>query len=223
MMRRAWAWVGVAAVAAGALAGCSIGPQQHREVAYGVDEPVRVLVVQGATGDIEVVGGGSAVKVVERHQYRGKDPEAVHRVADGTLTLSYRCSDCSVGYRVEVPEGTVVQLHNSTGDVRVSGMAGRVEAESSTGQVVAKGLKASSVRLESSTGDVSASFADAPAEVTATSSTGSVRVTVPAGRAYAVEAETGTGDVHIGVERSAAAERRITARTGTGDVTVAGA
>ncbi|GAA4853267.1 hypothetical protein GCM10023235_33170 [Kitasatospora terrestris] len=213
-------WVAAGTVAVGVLAGCSIGPEQRREIAYGVDGPVRALVVEGATGDVEVVSGGSALTVVERHRYRGRAPEAVHQVVDGTLTVSYRCSDCSVGYRVEVPEATAVTVHNSTGDVRITGPAGRVEARSSTGRVVARGLTASAVRLESSTGEVRASFEDAPAEVTATSATGSVEVTLPTGRTYDVDARSGTGEVRVGVERSTSAPRRVTARSGTGDVTV---
>ncbi|MFG2818785.1 DUF4097 family beta strand repeat-containing protein [Kitasatospora sp. NPDC048365] len=220
-MRRATVWAGLPVVAL-ALTGCSVG-ETRQDVAYGVDQPVRVLVVEGSTGDIEVVGGGDAVSVTERQEYRGAAPQTRHRVEDGTLTLSYSCGDCSVDYRVRVPEGTVVRLSSSTGDVRVSGLAGAVDAQTGTGSVEASGLGPASVRLESGTGDVVASFRAAPREVTASSSTGDVRVVVPGGQPYAVDADSGAGDVRVDLARSAGAERRISARTGAGDVTVSGA
>jgi len=216
-------YAGITAVVVGAgVSGFWAAGEESRDVAYGVDQAVRVLVVEGSTGDVEVVGGGSGVQVVERQEFRGKAPEASHVVADGTLTLTYRCGDCSIGYRVRVPEGTVVRVHGSTGDVRLTGLTGEVLAETSTGTVVAKGLGSTSARLASSTGDVSASFTAAPTEVTATSSTGSVQVTVPSGQPYAVDASTAVGDVRVSVPRKADAGRSIEARTATGDVTVSG-
>ncbi|GAA0662190.1 hypothetical protein GCM10010193_11790 [Kitasatospora atroaurantiaca] len=216
-------YAGITAVVVGAgVSGYWLEEKESRDVAYGVDQAVRVLVVEASTGDVEVVGGGGGVQVVERQEFRGKAPVATHEVTGGTLTLTYHCGDCSVGYRVRVPEGTVVRVHGSTGDVRLTGLTGEVVAESSTGTVVAKGLGSTSARLVSSTGDVSASFTTAPTEVTATSSTGSVRVTVPSGQPYAVDASTGVGDVQVSVPRKVDAGRSIEARTATGDVTVNG-
>ena len=225
MLVRVVSRVGITAVVAGGMSGCFLADGQERVVVYGVAEPVRTLVVQGHIGEISVRGGGPAVRVTERQTYRGAAPVAVHSTVDGTLTLTYSCPDdgCGVGYEVEVPAGTQVRVSNGTGGVALAGALGAVEARTGTGEVTASGLASPTARLETETGGVSAAFAVRPESVRATSQTGGVRVRVPGGAPYAVEAGARTGDVSVTVARDDAAPQRITARTETGSVTVSGA
>ncbi|MGW2402045.1 DUF4097 family beta strand repeat-containing protein [Kitasatospora sp. NPDC001664] len=203
MKRVLVAGVVVAGVLAGA-GGCAAEPER-REAAYAVDGPVRVLVVDSGTGDVQVTGEGSGVAVTERQEWRGKAPEVRHELVDGTLTLSYRCPghDCSVGYVVRVPTGTEVKVKAGTGDVRLAGLTGVVTAEAGTG-------------------DVRGAFAVAPRSVRAVAGTGDVRLELPKGEEYAVDAEAGTGSVRVDVPVRIASERKVTARAATGDVTVVG-
>ncbi|WP_407989831.1 DUF4097 family beta strand repeat-containing protein [Kitasatospora sp. CMC57] len=221
-MKRILAGLGVAVAVVAGGTGCAA--QQEREVAYGVTEAVRVLVVDGGTGDVEVVGEGSEVRVTEHQSYRGTAPAAAHEVADGTLTLSYRCPEdgCSVGYQVRVPAGTVVRVKAGTGNVRLTGLTAEVEASAGTGGITAERLGGREVQLTVGTGDVKAVFAVAPADVRVKAGTGSVRLTVPKGEEYAVEAAAGTGAVKVQVPVRTSAERRIVVRAATGDVTVSG-
>ncbi|MEU9134230.1 DUF4097 family beta strand repeat-containing protein [Kitasatospora sp. NPDC048540] len=222
-MKRALLYGVVTAAVVGGMSGCFLGEDEHRDVAYSVVEPVRVLVIEGNTGDIRVVGGAGGVQVTEHHTYRDGEPEATHAVADGTLTLGYHCPDdgCGVGYEVRVPAGTEVRVVNSTGGVRLAGLTAAVDAETSTGSIEAEALAGAHVRLSTDTGDVRAQFGADPTGVELRSDTGSVSVKVPGGEEYAVDAGTGTGSVHVSVPRRDAAPRTITAHTGTGDVTVA--
>ncbi|MFJ9518962.1 DUF4097 family beta strand repeat-containing protein [Kitasatospora sp. NPDC101801] len=221
-MKRVLVGFGVAVAVLAGVTGCAA--QQEREVAYGVTEAVRVLVVDGGTGDVEVVGEGAEVRVTERQSYRGTAPEAEHRVADGTLTLSYRCPEdgCGVSYQVRVPAGTVVKVKAGTGSVRLVGLTGEVEASAGTGGIAAEGLGGAKVQLTAGTGDVRVGFAVAPSDVRVKAGTGSVRVTVPKGEEYAVEAAAGTGSVDVRVPVRTGSERKIVARAATGDVTVSG-
>ncbi|WP_395295768.1 hypothetical protein ACF9IK_21380 [Kitasatospora hibisci] len=209
------------AVLAG-MSGCFVGDDgERRDVGYAVAEPVRVLVVQGRTGGVVVRGGGgSEVRVTEHQSYRGEAPRSSHVLKDGTLTLTYDCEDCGLGYEVDVPAGTAVRVTAQTGGVRLSGLAGEVEATVSTGGVEATGLTSRTVLLRSGTGGIEASFAAAPAKVEARTGTGGVRLRVPAGDAYAVDASAGTGEVDVAVPQQPGAPRGILARAETGGVTV---
>ncbi|MFG3056469.1 DUF4097 family beta strand repeat-containing protein [Kitasatospora sp. NPDC048239] len=222
-MKRALGAMAITVAVLGGMSGCLLDDEERRDVGYGVAEPVRVLVVEGHTGGITVRGGGDAVRVTEHQNYRGAAPRSSHVVQDGTLTLTYDCEDCGVGYEVDVPAGTRVRVGSETGGVRLSGLAGEVEAKVGTGGVEANGLTSRVVRLTTGTGGIEASFAAGPDTVEARAETGGVTVRVPAGQAYAVDASAGTGGVSVEVPREPGAARSITARTGTGGVTVRGA
>ncbi|MEW1906895.1 DUF4097 family beta strand repeat-containing protein [Kitasatospora sp. NPDC085895] len=215
-------YTAVTALTGAALVGC-LAEDHRRDVGYRVTEQVRTLVIEGETGDVEVTGGATGIEVTEQQTYRGSAPEASHTVADGTLTLSYRCpdGDCGVGYKVRVPAGTVVKVHDSTGSIRLTGLSGEVEARTGTGGITAA-LSSPVVRLAAETGDVAVSLDGGVRRVEAVSSTGDVRVRVPGGRPYAVDSASDTGAVKVSVDRSAGAGSTITARTETGDVTVEG-
>ncbi|MEU3570008.1 hypothetical protein AB0E96_16530 [Kitasatospora sp. NPDC036755] len=199
------------------------GEDEHLTLSYGVAEPVRELVVEGIDGGVVVNGGGDGVHVVEKQNYSGDVPKSTHRVVDGVLTLTYDCRHCGVGYTVQVPAGTKVRVKAGNGGVRLSGLAGETEAEVTNGGVEADGLRSPRVRLSSVNGGVRAGFAVAPSTVEASTTNGGVRLRVPAGEAYTVDARASTGGVEVGVPSTPGAEHRITARADTGGVTVSGA
>ncbi|MEV7772032.1 DUF4097 family beta strand repeat-containing protein [Kitasatospora sp. NPDC086791] len=220
--------LGAMAITAGVLVGMSgclpIGEdQEHRTVGYGVAEPVRELVVEGENGGVVVTGGGDAVHVVENQNYRGDAPRSTHEVKDGVLRLTYDCDHCGIGYTVQVPAGTKVRVKEANGGVRLTGLAAEVEAEVGNGGVEASGLTSPQAKLTAVNGGVRADFAAAPSTVEATTSNGGVRVTVPTGEAYAVDARASVGGVEVGIPSRPGAARSITARAETGGVTVSGA
>ncbi|WP_371497597.1 DUF4097 domain-containing protein [Kitasatospora sp. NBC_00374] len=221
-MRRALAYGVVTAVVVGGMSGCFLSDEERRDVEYPVEGQVRLLVIEGSTGDIKVTGGGDAVRVTEQQMYTKRAPETMHALADGTLTLRYRCPDgkCGVGYEVQVPAGTEVRVRSSTGGVRLAGLTAGVDAESGTGSISAERLGSATARLVTETGDVGATFTTSPSNVQARTDTGSVSVHVPRGEEYAVTAATDTGSVSVSLPRRDSASRSIAAKTGTGDVTL---
>ncbi|MEU6232704.1 hypothetical protein [Kitasatospora sp. NPDC047058] len=220
-MRRALGAMAITGAVLLGTAGCIWDDDERRDVSYAVTEPVRVLVVQGHTGGVTVRGGGgTGAKVTEHQSFRDGAPRSSHELKDGTLTLTYDCDDCGVGYEIDVPAGTKVRVTAETGGVRLTGLAGEVEATVSTGGVEASGLTSPTALLRSETGGIEASFATAPGRVEARTGTGGVRLRVPAGDAYAVDASTGTGGVDVAVPRQPGAPRSILARAETGGVTV---
>ncbi len=213
-------YTGITAFIAFGMSGCFLGDQQQRDVGYGVTEPVRTLVIKGHTGNVKVTGGGSAVTVTEHQTYRDKEPVTSHVTTDGTLTLSYDCSDCGVGYDVDVPAGTVVKVVVETGGVQLTGLTADVQASTQTGTVTAAALGSATVRLSTETGGIDAAFTTAPTTVSVSAQTGSVRVAVPTDTSYAVAAKAETGGVRVGVPQQNGAAHTIDATTETGSVTV---
>ncbi|MEV7021314.1 DUF4097 family beta strand repeat-containing protein [Kitasatospora sp. NPDC093558] len=198
------------------------GDEEHRTVSYGVTDGVRELVIEGHTGGVVVTGGGSAVQVTETQNYKGDAPRTTHEVKDGVLRLTYDCDSCGVGYDVQVPAGTKVSVKQTTGGVRLIGLAAEVDASVGNGGVEATGLTSQQVRLSATNGGVRADFASAPAKVEARTANGGVRLKVPAAAEYAVDAQAGVGGVDLGIPSKTGAARSITARAETGGVTVSG-
>ncbi|WP_035800800.1 DUF4097 family beta strand repeat-containing protein [Kitasatospora mediocidica] len=214
---------GITAFVAVGMSGCFLGDNQNQDVRYGVADQVRTLVIEGHTGDVRVTGGGTTVQVTEHQNYRDKPPSTTHEVTGGTLTLTYSCSDCGVGYDVQVPAGTVVRVKEDTGTVRLTGLTAEVRADTRTGDLDASQLGSASVELSSQTGNVTAAFTVGPQHVQAVTQTGDVKISLPQGPGYAVRADTHTGDVKVSVPQQSDAARTITATAQTGNVTVTGA
>ncbi|MER7579493.1 DUF4097 family beta strand repeat-containing protein [Kitasatospora sp. NPDC097691] len=220
--------LGAMAITAGVLAGMMgclpIGDdQEHRTVSYGVAGPIKELVIEGENGGVQVTGDGDTVHVVEKQNYQGEAPKSTHEVKDGVLRLTYDCDHCGIGYTVRVPAGTNVRVKQTNGGIKLTGLAGEAEADVENGGVEATGLSSPQVKLTAVNGGVRADFAAAPTKVEATTSNGGVRVKVPTGEAYAVDAHASVGGVDVGVPSQPGATRSITARAETGGVTVSGA
>jgi DUF4097 and DUF4098 domain-containing protein YvlB len=72
--------------------------------------------------------------------------------------------------------------------------------------------------VQTGTGDVEV-VASQPRSIEVQTGTGDIDIVVP-NTTYAVDAQSDSGDDHVGVDRDDASPRRVKARTGTGDVHV---
>ncbi|MFE3498192.1 DUF4097 family beta strand repeat-containing protein [Kitasatospora sp. NPDC059160] len=223
-MKRVLGAVAITAAVVLGMQGCLpfLESDEHRTVAYGVAEPVGELVVEGENGGVVVTGTGDSVHVVEKQSYRGSAPKSTHEVKDGVLRLGYSCDSCGVGYEVQVPAGTKVRIKEENGGVRLTGLSAAVEAAVENGGVEATGLTSPTARLSATNGGVRADFAAAPSALEARVGNGGVRLRVPSGEAYAVDAQAGSGGADVGVPSRPGAAHSITARAETGGVTVSG-
>jgi hypothetical protein len=201
---------------------------EHRsDVETTYAQPVSRIVVDASTGSVELAAGapGSPVVVTRTSRWTlGSAAGGRDGVADGVLTLHGTCTGmwlCTVAYRVAVPPGTPVTVTTSTGSITAGGLDGDLDVTTSTGSVDLTGLRSSHVAAEASTGSIELSFAAAPQDVRAQTSTGSVEVVVPPdGTAYAVHASTSIGGSEVTVPVDSSSARRIQARASTGSVEV---
>jgi Putative adhesin len=114
--------------------------------------------------------------------------------------------------------GAVV-CHTGSGDIRLANITGTADAETGSGDVVATGLSGGHTSAHTGSGDLTLRLS-ATQDVDADTGSGDVRVTVPAGQAYHVTADTSSGDRHVGVTDDPAAAHRLKVHTGSGDITV---
>lgn len=189
---------------------------------------VRAVHVRADAGQVRVVrAAGDDVEVSVTAEGTWRTPTTVRERDGGTLLLSARCDTpaalgrCEVSYTVEVPDGVDVDLEVSAGRVSVDGVDGEVLARSHAGEVELTDLRSERVDAASDVGRVAVTFAEPPASVRASSETGAVEVTLPAGgEPYAVDATSDVGGTVVDVRTDPASPRSVVARTAVGHVSV---
>jgi DUF4097 and DUF4098 domain-containing protein YvlB len=111
-------------------------------------------------------------------------------------------------------------LRTASGDVNARALAGDIALKTASGDVNASDLAADTVQAVTSSGDVELEFRLAPRDVDAATASGDVDVALPTGQTYRIEADSGSGDPHIGMRDDESSKRVIRARTSSGDVRV---
>ena len=117
----------------------------------------------------------------------GKRPALRQSVADGVLTLTKDCSGGGCGpidITVSVPRDVSVQATTSEGSITVSGVAGPVDLTSKNGDIKADGLGSGDASFHTTNGTIDASFAGAPARISAGTTNASVTIGTDGRTAY---------------------------------------
>lgn len=206
-----------------ALTGCDLrigfGGQQATQ-SYDVTDKVTVLDTHAGAGDVVVTESDrSGVHVTETLHWRGDRPSDGHSVARDTLTLAYKCGNCSIDYKVEVPRGLHLKIDSGSGDITLRNVTGTVNAATGSGDIDGRGIAASDVNTRTGSGDITLRFTAVPGQVQAVTGSGDGRLWVPDGT-YNVNVSTGAGDRTVDVKNDASAPHAITVRTGSGDAEV---
>jgi hypothetical protein len=215
---------------AAALAIAAVTSSHERQVSFAVRGPVSGVALDLGDGDVEIAGGGRRplldVQRTDRFAF-GHDAEVQRTVAGGELRIHSRCPNtvpraCSVRYRVVVPDNVPVTVRTGGGTVRFRGYRGSARVTTRSGDIDIAGFCGFSLQARAESGDISASAACAPQELTLRATQGSVHVAVPPGR-YQVEAESASGKHEVrGLDAVSDAPFAIQALSSSGDVTVEG-
>ena len=167
---------------------------------------VERVVIKADAGDIEVAQGGRTVAVHETRSYVIESPDVTKSVEDGVLTIEGECSGitsvmCETDFRVEVPEGTPVDVRTYVGDIDIDGIsAARIEARGYVGDI-----------------DI---HATRKGDVTARTNVGDVDIETPRG-SYDIESQASVGDDDIdGLVTSDRAKHAIDAQSDVGSVDI---
>lgn len=253
MTQKTWLWpirivtavIGVGVLAFGVESVVTLFvTRQHTEVSV-VTAPVRRLQVDVGNGDVDVHTGAanSPVRVSKRLTDGFRTALASQSLAGGVLTLKGDCSggwpldNCSVGFDVEVPPGTVVVSTAGSGDISFAGLSGSVTArtgsgdihlervsgpvrlQTGSGDIRAEDVSGTTIWSKTGSGDVNLQFDAAPAKVTVKVGSGDVHIDVPDdGTSYLVLGHSGSGDRSVEVPQRPGETRVMQVDTGSGDV-----
>lgn len=240
MIRRTLAAAAMAALGAGALAGCALlaPPQQFSDSATVQDE-ISTIRIEDPQGSVTIRGAdGTAEVSVERTvTYRGDRPDGeTHEVDGDTLVLGDCGRRCSVAYTIELPAGVDVrgstsngaveltavgdvEVQTSNGRIELEDVAGTVDAETSNGRIIGRDLNGNGVRVSTSNGGIELELGE-PQDVEASTSNGSIELTVPTA-GYQVSTETSNGRTDIEIPSDPDGEFTLDLRTSNGSITVA--
>lgn len=197
--------------------------RQTEEFTYALPEDVSLLELRNDVGAITVraVAEGEEPQVLARAQSSFRDP----RITGEGTAYRGRCpaptwvDTCEVEWEVRVPEGTEVTVRSAVGQINLTGLAGRVTARNSVGDIVLSDSASTHLQLDASVGDVLVDSAVAPESVTAGSSVGDVRVLVPDdGTRYRVEVSSSLGQVFNELGDSPDSDRTVRLTSSLGDV-----
>jgi hypothetical protein len=194
--------------------------------AYTVSSPVSALKIYGGT--ITVTGSQrSSVSVSERVRYfgSGSRPVMTRNLTGTTVTLGYECSGnplCVVSYDLRVPRGLDVSVQSSSGGIRLSSLAGSVDASTSEGAITADGLSSRDAGFVSLSGAVSAVFTAAPVTVHVATARGDITIRVPGAVSYQVNIPPWSrGTTMISVPQSFSSRHVVDAGSDEGTVLIA--
>lgn len=224
----------LSATVAGAWIWTTSSPEQSDTYNEEFAQPVAGIDVTVEIGEIQLNASDSAALVVEREtRWRGNEPEPDEVWQSDTYVAVGDCDEdlvfwwdgdeCEVDYTLALPSGTAAEAHNSVGDVRLNGLDGVIDVETSVGSIEGDDLRATDTTVQSSVGSIRLDFAEVRGDISVITSTGDVEIVVPDdGTTYDVQFASGVGsqDIDIATDAETRADYVINVSTGVGDLRV---
>jgi hypothetical protein len=185
---------------------------------------VRTVYLQGVPGKLTVVGGsGGTVRLTGKLRWSGRPARqrtALDRAAH-LLRLSAQCaaaSPCTENYRLVVPARTAVVLSQPSGQVLLDSLAGPLRLTAANVNVTATGLRVPSLTAVITSGQLTASFASPPGQISLTLTSAHAIINLPASVRYSVRTQVTSGSVQAGVPQAAHSGHLVTARLDSSDL-----
>jgi Putative adhesin len=166
--------------------------------------------VADAVGDVTIEVGSGPVTVHRDVHYRDAKPGSTASLAGQTLNIASCGNNCSVDYRIRVPQGTSVTGSLSSGSLSLTGVES-ADVRSESGSVDFNGVRANASATTES-GSVRASGVGGDLSVR----TESGDVDVSGLRGTRTSAQSSSGDVTVSTESA----QDVDARTASGSVTL---
>jgi hypothetical protein len=198
---------------------------EEREV---VPRAVSQIVVEGGSMDVEIVDGAASGKVEITRQahwgFGGEKPVPIEQWTDAKLTIGQPdCAgmgSCSIDYVIKVPAGTALAIENSSGDINVAGNLGLLDLETASGDVEAENLEATGIQVRTASGDISLELDAAVPSIDLKAASGDIKVEVPEGAQFAVDASTRSGDTEVEIQPNPSSANHLKVETSSGDVDI---
>jgi DUF4097 and DUF4098 domain-containing protein YvlB len=209
-------------------------PDDESEHTEEYSEAVSGVEVTNEVGDIELAAASGEVLEVHRESsWRGDEPEITEAVRGDVLAVEADCDDgyftffgsdlCRVEFDLLVPAAVDAEVRTSVGEVRLAGLEGGIDVESSVGDVEGTNLRAASTDVDSDVGSVRLEYDQVLGDIEVSTETGDIEIIVPDdGTTYDVVAESSVGghDVGIATDPGSQADYVIRVSTSVGEITV---
>ena len=199
-------------------------PRTSRQISVSAGS-VRTVYLQGVPGQLTVTSGtGATVTLTGKLRWSGARPAQARSTMDRTahvLRLSYRCaagSPCTENYRLTVPARTAVILSQPSGQVQLDGLAGPLRITAANVNVTGAGLRVPSLTATITSGQLTASFAAPPRQVSIALTSAHAVVRLPATVSYTVSTQASSGSVQVGVPQAPHSSHRLTAHLNSSDL-----
>lgn len=210
------------------LAAWWLGSSRTTTVAYPVPGTLLGIELRVQSGDVTIVGGSRAGVSVSRsdHSVFGHGPREQRLVRGGVLHLVSSCpmlvlGSCASNYQIEVPDNVSITVRAEHGAARVEGYQGSANIRTNAGSISVEGYCGLVLGATSASGSIKVGTSCSPSRLALFSASGSVAVTVPAGR-YRINADSRSGSSHVsGLVSDPGAPWDIEALSNSGKVTVA--
>jgi hypothetical protein len=207
-----------------------LASSRERLVTFGVAGELDGVSLDLGESSVDVVPGnqGSTVRIERLDRFTfGHAAQVQRTIESGRLRLRSRCPatvlhSCSVSYRVTVPDNVPVDIRTGDGAVRLHDYQGSARISTDGGDIDVQGFCGFLLQGRTESGDVTASTACPPPQLSLRSTSGDVHATVPSGR-YQVDAASASGALAVrNVVETADAPFSIEVLSSTGDVLVEG-
>ncbi|MBO1416975.1 DUF4097 family beta strand repeat-containing protein [Streptomyces sp. FH025] len=247
---RIWRLTGVVAVVfvlvMGAGQTLSLVARQQRTEETEYPEAVHRLRLETGSAYVRIkTGADGRVLLRKTLDWMVSEPEVRTGVVDGVMDVGVTCRrtppfyNCGAQIELEVPPGTEVTGEVTSGSVEVDGLTGPVHLEGTSGAIylrrlsgevharttsgMVQGTELDSERVDvgSGSGAVDLGFAGAPREVSVSTGSGLVTVTVPRGSHYRISGRTGSGSSSIDPALGdASSPNSLVAEVGSGELKI---
>lgn len=201
--------------------------EEYPQTVSGVDVDVEIGLIELSAAD------GDVLEVRRDTGWRGAEPETSEGWRGDTFTAEGECDDrplfwinideCRVDYIMHLPAGTDAEANIDVGDIRLNGLDGEIDAETSVGAVDGEELRATSTSVETGVGSVRLAYDQVLGDISIDIGTGDAELILPDdGTTYDVRFNSGVGsqDIDIATDPSTKADYTITVSIGVGDLTV---
>ncbi|WP_242884604.1 DUF4097 family beta strand repeat-containing protein [Actinomadura litoris] len=193
-----------------------------RSIAVDVENSDGKIIVSGLAGAVRLKSGTGGITASD---LRATSLSLDAR--DSAVRVSGRATtaDLRTGTGAIIATGLTadrLSARSNDGRIQLSGRATLAELRTGTGRIEAASLTADRVVARTNDGSITLGLLTPPSALQATTGTGDVHVRVPRGPAYAIDVKTGTGSKKIdpNLHHDSTAKRHIKVSTGDGDAVI---
>jgi hypothetical protein len=184
---------------------------------------VESLDLEGFNGSLNIgVGPADQIGFTAAPADGRSAPNPVFRLNTSTHVLTLTCegyASCpATDYGIVVPEHVGVTLHELSGQATLTGLSGPVAISASSADTTVDGLRTADFTAAITSGTLTATFAEAPAQVSVSVTSAQASLHLPGTTDYNVVQQAVSGSIQDTLAQSATATHNVRATATSGEI-----